>query len=225
VHPVPQTGNIAPAHPALRIGGVDWGFTNPAVALPIWVDYDDRAFVRDEYYQRQVGLTGESSTVGEGGLSRAILEFTRTYGILTWYCGPDEPEHISALNAMFGRHKLSTRAVAAADEITAGIETVRRQMASRRDGTTGFKLSARCVQTRAEMRTYSYATVPGERRDPQEKPVKKFDHAMDATRYALHTALGAKTRTRRLDSRAQEQLLARHPISSIGGVTIKKRTF
>lgn len=224
-HPAQPADRSAPVRPSLRIGGVDWGYTNPAVALPIWVDADDRAFVRDEYYQRQQGLTGESNTVGEGGLSRAILEFTRQYAIQTWYCGPDEPEHISALNAMFGKHKLSARAVAAEDEITAGIETVRRQMALRKDGTTGFKLSVRAAQTRTEMRTYSYATVPGERRDPQEKPIKKFDHGADALRYALHTTLGSKTRTRRLDSRAQEELLARRPISSIGGVTILKRTF
>lgn len=50
-------------------------------------------------------------------------------------------------------------------------------------------------------------------------------HNCDALRYALHTALGGKTRTRRLDSRTTEELLARRPISQIGGVTIMKRTF
>lgn len=224
-HPVSASG-AAPAPPALRIGGVDWGYTNPAVALPIWVDYDDRAFVRDEYYERQQGLTGDASTVGEGGLSKAILEFTQRYRIQTWYCGPDEPEHISALNAMFGRHRLAARAVAAEDEITAGIETVRSQMALRRDGTAGLMLSARCAQTKGEFLTYQYpAAGDGSRRDPDDKPIKKFDHSMDAVRYPLHTALGGKTRTRRLSSRVQEELLARHPISSIGGVSIKKRTF
>lgn len=213
--------------PAQRIGGVDWGYTNPAVALPIWVDGDNRAYVVDEFYARQAGFTGSSDVVGAGGHSKAILDFTRTYGIQTWYCGPDEPGHISDLNAMFGREGLKARAVPANDEIVEGIGTVRRQMAPRGDTTTGLHISARCAQLRAEYRTYSYptSTEHGAKRDPQEKPVKKFDHALDALRYALHSALGSLTRRRDMGEELRQELLKPSPISSIGGVKIKKRMF
>lgn len=203
--------------PQLRIGGVDWGFTNPAVALPIWVDGDDRAWLRDEFYQRQAGLAG---------LKAAVLDFTRRYGIATWYCGPDEPEHIQELNAEFGRQRLQARAVAATDDITPGIETVRRQMALRPDTTTGLKLSAKCAQTKAEFLTYQYPSGgDGAKRDPQEKPIKKFDHAMDALRYALHTALGSKTRHRSFTTQQWQEMTKPAKVSNIGGITIKQRTF
>ena len=115
---------------------MDWGFTNPAVALPFWVDGDDRVYQRDEFYERQSGLAG---------VKDAVRRFTKEYGIATWYCGPDEPEHIAELNAMFGRENLKARAVAAVDDITPGIETVRRCMAWRSDDTSGLRIGARCV--------------------------------------------------------------------------------
>lgn len=204
--------------PPLRVGGVDWGYTNPAVALPLWIDGDDRAYVLDEFYQRQVGLAG---------VMAAILSYTRQYGIQTWYCGPDEPEHIAELNAAFGREQLGARAVAAIDDIVPGIETMRRQMLLRSDQTTGLHLSARCVQTRAEFRTYSYPSQHGSRtrRDPQDKPVKAFDHALDAARYCLHSALGGKTRHRSFTAEQWEHALAPAPVSMIGGVRVLKKTF
>jgi phage terminase large subunit-like protein len=204
--------------PRTRIGGVDWGFTNPAVALPLYVDGDDRAYVLDEFYERQAGFKG---------VSAAIVNFTQRYGIQTWYCGPDEPEHISELNALFGREHLPARAVAASDDINPGLDTVRRQLALRPDTTTGLMLSARCAQTRAEFRTYCYpaggAAGDSTKRDPQEKPVKKFDHALDALRYCLHSALGGKTRHRDLPASAQEQLLKPAKTSDVGGIRILKK--
>lgn len=170
--------------PRLAIGGIDWGYTNPSVVLPIYVDGDDRAYVLDEFYKRQVGLDG---------VKTAVLEFTRKYRIETWYCGPDEPEHIEKLNQMFAANNLESRAIGADDEITIGIETVRQQMALRGDGTVGLYLAPGCLQTRNEFGIYSYPTTPEgvqAKRDPLEKPIKAFDHAMDALRYALHTALG-----------------------------------
>lgn len=222
-----EDGN--PRRPALRIGGVDWGFTNPAVALPMYVDHDDRVFVLDEFYQRNVGLTGASQTVGEGGLSQAILQFSREYGIETWYCGPDEPEHINALNAMFGRHNLKARAVAANDEIMPGIETMRRQMALRADGTVGLRVSARCPNTKAEFQTYRFPDhkeggAIATTRDPQDKPVKAFDHAMDGSRYAIHTVLGNRA-LRSGHNIAQMQPKKAPPISNIGGVRVMRKVF
>jgi hypothetical protein len=124
---------------------------------------------------------------------------------------------------MFGRENLKARAVAAVDDITPGIETVRRCMAWRSDDTSGLRIGARCVQTRAEYRTYCYPDGGHGKRDPQEKPVKRFDHAMDATRYALHSALGAKTRHRSLPEDAMISRIER--TSDIGGVRIMKKVF
>ncbi len=54
------------------------------------------------------------------------------------------------------------------------------------------------MNTIAEYGTYAYATSPSERgrkRDSSEEPVKQSDHALDATRYALHTELGEHAAT------------------------------
>ena len=199
--------------PALRIGGIDWGFKNPAVALPIWVDHDNRAYVRDEFYQRGVG---------RAGIVQACAQFTRDYGIATWYCGPDEPESIAELNAMFGAKQLNARAVAATDDVIEGINSVRAQMALRADNTAGLLLSATCAMTRSEMRTYAYES-DRHKRDPQEKPLKKFDHAMDALRYAVHSALGGRGRHRDVDQKANARL--RESLTDIGGIKILRKVF
>jgi phage terminase large subunit-like protein len=57
------------------VGGVDWGYTNPAAALVFGLDGDDRARQLDEYYQRRAGL--------EEALLPALLDLTRHYGVET----------------------------------------------------------------------------------------------------------------------------------------------
>ncbi len=164
------------------IGGVDWGYTNPAAAVVFGLDGDGRAWQLDEFYQRRASL--------DATLIPAILELTRRYGVSVWYCGPDEPEHIDALASALAAARLPCRALRANNAVRAGIQTVTSLLAARTDGTRGLYVSARCVATLAEYGAYQYATAPGEHRDPSEQPLKQNDHALDATRYALHTALG-----------------------------------
>jgi hypothetical protein len=179
-----QDGNLrAPAPGTVFprvIGGIDWGYTNPAAALVFGLDGDRRAWQLAEFYQRRAGLTET--------LLPAILELTRGYGVQTWYCGPDEPEHIAAVNAALAREGLSGRARAADDAVVPGLQTVAGLLARRSDGTRGLYVNPACVATIAEYGAYQHATAPsGARRDPAERPLKQGDHAMNATRYALPT--------------------------------------
>nr|MBF6592029.1 hypothetical protein [Ktedonobacterales bacterium] len=174
------------------IGGVDWGYTNPAAALVFGLDGDGRAWQLDEWYQRRAAL--------EETLLPALVALTRRYGVATWYCGPDEPEHIVALGAALAHEGLRARALGAVNAVRPGIQTVTALLAPRADGTRGLYVAPRCVHTLAEYASYQYATdaasnaTPGYagdgggRRDASEAPLKQHDHAMDATRYALHTA-------------------------------------
>ncbi|HKT37048.1 MAG TPA: hypothetical protein VJR48_01685, partial [Ktedonobacterales bacterium] len=75
------------------------------------------------------------------------------------------------------------------------IQTVTILLARRPDGAYGLHIAPRCVHTIAEYGSYQYATRVGEGRDPSEQPLKQNDHAMDATRYALYTALGRSRAT------------------------------
>jgi hypothetical protein len=164
------------------IGGVDWGYTNPSAAVVFALDGDGGAWQVDEFYQRRAGL--------EETLLPALLDLTRRYGVETWYCGPDEPEHIDALAAALAREGLASRAQRADNSVRAGIQTVTSLLARRPDGNYRLHIAPRCVHTIAEYGSYQYATRAGEGRDPSEQPLKQNDHALDATRYALFTALG-----------------------------------
>ncbi len=196
------------------IGGVDWGYTNPTAALVFGIDGDDRAWQLDEFYQRRAPL--------DAVVLPALCDLTARYGVETWYCGPDEPEHIAALQAALIQAGLPARALPAEDAVRPGIQTVTRLLARRDDGTRGLYVAPRCVHTIAEFGTYQYpstdslhATGNGSASGtplPQtgeglgvgvsELPLKQNDHAMDALRYALHTALG------RQSSRATDTYLA-----------------
>ncbi len=175
------------------IGGVDWGYTNPSAATVFALDGDGSVWQVDEFYQRRAGL--------EETLLPALLDLTRRYGVETWYCGPDEPEHIDALAAALAREGLASRAQRADNSVRAGIQTVTSLLARRPDGNYGLHIAPRCVHTIAEYGSYQYATRASEGRDPSEQPLKQNDHALDATRYALHTALGrARATTAYLDA-------------------------
>jgi phage terminase large subunit-like protein len=172
------------------IGGVDWGYTNPAAVLVFGLDGDQRAWQLAEFYQRRAALAEV--------LLPAILELTRRHHVACWYCGPDEPEHIAALNDALAGERLPCRAVAAANAVVPGIQTVTRLLAPRADGTRGLYVSPTCAATIAEYGTYHYASAPaGGQRDPAEHPLKQGDHALDATRYALHSEFQQTARAER----------------------------
>jgi len=197
------------------IGGVDWGYTNPSAGVVFGVDGDGRAWQLDEFYQRRAGL--------EATVIPALLDLTLRYGVQAWYCGPDEPEHIEALAAALARAGLPAQALRADNAVQAGIQTVAGLLALRGDGTRGLYVASGCVHTIAEYASYQYATAAAGaagsasgRRDASEQPLKQNDHALDATRYALHTALGRahsveayltglQRRMRRMDSLVSDE--------------------
>src|SRR5690348_9349568 len=116
------------------IGGVDWGYTNPSAAVVFALDGDGGVWQVDEFYQRRAGL--------EETLLPALLDLTRRYGVETWYCGPDEPEHIDALAAALAREGLASRAQRADNSVRAGIQTVTSLLARRPDGNYGLHIAA-----------------------------------------------------------------------------------
>lgn len=68
-------------------------------------------------------------------------------------------------------------------------------LALRPDGRRSLYVAPRCIHTIAEYASYQYAPSADGQRDPSEQPLKQNDHALDAARYALHTALGQSRAT------------------------------
>jgi phage terminase large subunit-like protein len=183
------------------VGGIDWGYTNPAAAVVFGLDGDRRAWQLTEFYERRASLTER--------IVPRIVELTRGYGVDVWWCDSEDPEAIATLNGAFGREGLQTRArpvKKGPGSVRAGIQTVTGLLAMRGDGTRGLYVDPGCIHTIAEYGSYQYADRGfgeggggggvggggmGTERDTREEPVKQGDHAMSATRYVLHSELGA----------------------------------
>ena len=166
------------------VGAVDWGYTNPAVALVFGVDSDLRVWLIAEYYQRQVRL---EDFLGE------ILDMTAKYGVSQWWCDPAEPEHIDALKEKMDISMLPCEINAAANAIVPGIQTVQKFLSVRGDGKPGLIVHCECVSTIAEFLSYQYDKQLNASDDAfvKEKPKSnQADHAMDCARYMLFNEFG-----------------------------------
>jgi hypothetical protein len=90
------------------------------------------------------------------------------------------------------------------------IHAVTRLLVARPDGLPGLLVDSRCVCTIAEYGMYRYPAVPAGtvvKRDSCDEPVQLADHAMDATRYALHSELGEAAKTEAYLAEMQRRLV------------------
>jgi PBSX family phage terminase large subunit len=140
--------------------GVDWGFSNPSVALTI-VYRGDQPVVLDEVYETR--LTDDD-------LADEVLALQEEYGEGTVYCDPSEPGSIET----FRRKGLD--AVDADNDVTPGIKHV----SGLEDE---FRVHEAAQNLINEFGMYQY-------RDggDSDKVRKANDHAMDALRYALYSS-------------------------------------
>lgn len=166
------------------IGGIDWGYTNPAVALVFGVDGDMRVWQLAEFYQRQTPI---EEMIAE------VIEMTARWGVEDWWCDPAEPEHIDRLKSKMDDAMLPCEVWKAENSIVPGIQTVQRFLAVRGDGLPGLVVAPSCVNTISEFLSYQYDKNPmmGDDAIVKEKPKgNQNDHAMDSLRYAIHSTLG-----------------------------------
>jgi hypothetical protein len=155
-------------------GALDWGYTNPAVALVFGVDGDMRVWQLAEYYQRQIRLDDFLSEV---------LDLSMQYGVQSWWCDPAEPEHIDTFREKADMAMIPCEIHAADNAIVPGIQTVQRFLSVRNDGLPGLIVQPDCVATIAEFLSYQYDKKLNASDDAfvKEKPKpNQADHAMDA---------------------------------------------
>jgi phage terminase large subunit len=140
--------------------GVDWGFSNPSVALAIALR-GDQPVVLDEVYE---------SRLTDDDLAREIEDMQDRYGSGVVFCDPAEPGSIETFR------RAGLQAVEADNEVTPGIKTVT-EYGDR------LRVHRRCQNLINEFGMYQY-------RDggDSDRVRKQNDHAMDALRYALHTS-------------------------------------
>jgi phage terminase large subunit len=172
------------------VGGVDWGYTNPSAVCVFGLDSDGRAWQLDEFYERRASISDV--------VVPALVSLTQRYSVSQWYCDSEDPEAVNQLALALARAGCLSRATLASKgpgSIIAGIQTVTTLLARRGDGTRGLYVDPGCARTIGEYGAYAYASGERSKRDPSELPIKQSDHAMDATRYALHGELGGRAKT------------------------------
>jgi hypothetical protein len=145
-------------HSLRKVGGIDFGFNDPFVALWGVLDRDDVLWIMGEHYSRRQTL---------GYHARYLPHPVR------WYADPSGAREIAELRvANFTISK-------AINDIALGIAAVTGRLESGRLKV----LAGACPNLLAEAELYRYPTEKCDRR--QEVPVDADNHAMDALRYLI----------------------------------------
>lgn len=147
-----------------KIAGIDIGYNNPTAIVFIVIDKDGRAFVYREYYERY-------KTFDE--IINDFLEITQNENIDEVYVDPSEPAFIKAL-----RQK-GVNVREAKNDVKEGIGMVISLFKTDR-----LFIFRGCKNLLDEIENYRWKKVNEEIKD---EPVKEYDHACDAMRYALYT--------------------------------------
>jgi PBSX family phage terminase large subunit len=145
------------------LGGVDFGYNNPAAVPHIYKTADGHYYIDNEWYQKK----RTESQIADYVLS---CKFNRVY--------PD-PENPSAI-ALLAQKGVNVREVVKGkNSIRNGIDRVKDLMKQNK-----FHVNKRCVNTIAELESYCYPDSKDGITE-HENPIKENDHLMDAIRYVI----------------------------------------
>ena len=145
-----------------KLGGVDFGFKNPACVLDIRFA-KDKFYVEDEWYKRE--RTEEQ-----------IADYIRACKFDEVYPDPENP---SAIEVLRNKSVNVREVIKGKDSIKSGISKVREMFITGR-----LKINKRCINLISELEMYSYDDEKGDRNE-NENPIKANDHALDALRYVI----------------------------------------
>jgi len=148
------------------LGGIDWGFTEPAAMVAVGITKDWTAYVIDEYYSP--GKTLEQ-------LGEKAKEWMAKYRVQAYFSDPSEPMNIYTFRQM------GIPMNDANNKVIYGIDRVRKLL-----GNGKLYLKDSCQNLIDEFQTYQYEE---DRKDItlKESPLKKNDHGLDALRYVIAT--------------------------------------
>ena len=159
---------VLPHDPRKWLAGVDWGYNDPNVFLLIgW--YDGEPYVHKEIYKRHL-TTSEFLVKIKELLTEIKL---RPQDIETVFCDSSEPDRIeefkqAGFNAMPGTKKFTER-----------IDKVK---------SVKIHISPGCIKTIQEIQSYKFKKDKDG--NVEDKPIDKFNHAMDAMGYCVYGELG-----------------------------------
>jgi hypothetical protein len=148
---------------SLLLGGIDFGFTNPAAVLHIRKDRKGTFWVTDEWYK-----TGQTDA--------QVAEFTASCGFVKVFPDPESPAAIKELKT---RNVSVGEVNKGRDSIQAGINVVRELLKNKQ-----LRIHRKCVNTIWEFETYAYPDKVDKHSAP-ENPIDEGNHALSAIRYTV----------------------------------------
>lgn len=153
-------------NPEITLGGVDWGFNNPA---GIWVGKlkDKIWYTVDEWYKTE-------KTTSE--IIEKCKELQVKYGINRWYPDSAEPDRIEEME------RAGLYVLPGSKDLKGGISKINQLIKENR-----FYVFNDCRNFLDEINFYHYPENKRENLNEKEEPEKKNDHLMDAMRYAINT--------------------------------------
>jgi len=155
--------------------GVDFGFTNPSVILKIGFDHDGRAYITKEFYQTKV-TDKELAQI-------AADEFGEDVNYIADSANPGGIEEFKRVGlSCKGAKKF--KGEGEEGYVMSGIKYISSLLEPQEDKKPRLYIDKSCVNTIMEFENYRYPDSKDER-PLQERPLKVYDHAMDALRYAL----------------------------------------
>lgn len=149
----------------LVIGGIDFGWTDPSVAIVLGY-YNGMWIAYDGVYESHLETPDFATHV-------ALL--TQQYKVSRWYADSARPDSIS---------ELKTRGLPVLPVVKPKIETRIKNMAMFANNNR-FKVSYLVPDLRNEFQMYQYPSEEKLLRDKNRNPVDAHNHAMDAVGYAL----------------------------------------
>lgn len=157
--PIPNKG--------LVFAGADFGYNNPNAVVYIWEDPETKIYyVFKEFYKSKVLLKDVAYSIQSVGPSYVL-------------CDTQASQNIAELRRYHG-----IRGIKEADKVKdIGIERIRNLLIEKR-----LKFFSTCTNTLEEIRAYHYAP-PKIDGTSTEKLIDKYNHAMDALRYAFSKPL------------------------------------
>jgi len=147
------------------VGGIDFGWTDPAAAIVLGYK-DGMWFVLDGLYE---------SHLETNELARVVSELGQAYRVERWYADSSRPETIADMVAR-GIPVVAVKKPLIEDRI--------REMAMFANHNR-LKVSYRAPFVRDELQAYQYPEQEKLLRDKKRNPIDKNNHAMDAIGYAI----------------------------------------
>lgn len=152
----------------ITLGGIDWGWSNPA-ALVVIKYVDGAYYLVDEWY-----MTGKTTAQ----ILEQAISMQNKWGVNRWYADSANPEKIAEANANTGLNVIPCEKKK--DSITSGVSHINQLIIDNR-----FFVFRGLKNALMEFESYQYPEAGEDGRITKDEPMPFNNHIMDSMRYAI----------------------------------------